>query len=141
MGRADGKKLEDAINSFVRGNYHKSVKIFRKLQPYYPEVSVFLGVALSHESDKSNNKRSKEYVKMATKNIRNERYNRAQEDLYLALEMDRENVDAVILNEQVKLELSMSSIEGKGFTSWTAQIPSDPSIEKAPSVENSPIAQ
>jgi len=140
MGKDDGKKLGNAINSFVKEDYSKSTKIFRKLQAYYPEVTDFLAVALSHEGDESNKARSMEYVSEAADNIKHERYSKAQENLYLALEMDRENIDAMVLYEQVRPELDMfSSVVTGAYHS--GQTPTEFNIEQNPNMDKNPVAR
>ncbi len=114
MGKKDGKKFKKAINYFLNEDFESSAEVFRALQPGYAEMANFLGYAIAHTSDPGNKQRSEDYVKMAIKDVRNERYRKAQEDLFSALEMDRENMDAQVILEQVKIELSLSD-QNSGF--------------------------
>jgi hypothetical protein len=123
MGKKDGKTLEKAINCFVNGDFENSVKLFRKLQSYYPDTENFLGFTLSHCADKANVKRSQQYVDMAVDDIRHERYIKAKEDLFMALEMDRGNMDAKVIFEQVKIELNLSSQSPSDIFNTPAQVP------------------
>ena len=114
MGKKDGKKFKKAINFFLNEDFEASAEVFRELQAGYPEMANFMGYAIAHTSDSGNKKRSAEYVKIARKDVRNERYRKAQEDLFSALEMDRENMEAQVILEQVKIELSLSD-QNSGF--------------------------
>lgn len=129
MGKNDGRKLRNAISAFAREDYYKSVKIFRELQAYYPEATDFLASALTHEIDDDNKIRSMDYVNEAADNIRHERYNKAQENLYLALEMDRENINAMVLYEQVRPEADMFSMGATG-TYHQTQTPAEFNIDQ-----------
>jgi len=111
MGKKDGKTLRKAIDYFMRGDFEKSVESFRKLQAVYSDIANYTGYANAHTSDERNRKRSEEYVQQAVKDVRNERYKKAQEDLFQALEMDRDNMDAQVILEQVKIELNLMSRE------------------------------
>jgi hypothetical protein len=133
MGKEDGIKFRSAVKAFVKEDYSKAVKLFRQLQPYYPEATDFLVAALSYSVDENNNARSKDYVREATENIRHERYGKAQENLYLALEMNRENINAMVLYEQVRPDTDTLSMGATG-TYHKAQFPADLNIE--PSQQN-----
>jgi len=128
MGKDDGKKFRSAIKAFIKEDYSKAVKIFRELQAYYPEATDFLVAALSYSVDENNNVRSREYVREAAENIRHERYGKAQENLYLALEMNRENINAMVLYEQVRPDTDTLSMGATG-TYHKAQFPADLNVE------------
>jgi len=123
MGKKDGKTLEKAINCFVNEDFEKSSKLFRKLQFYYPDTANFLSFALVHCSDKANARRAQEYVDMAVDDIRHERYIKAKEDLFMALEMERGNMDAKVIFEQVKIELNLSAQSPSDIFNTPAKVP------------------
>ena len=139
MGKADGKKYRSALHSFARENFAKAAKTLRYLQPYYPEVTNFLGIAETHTADKNNRKRSAAYVREAIKHMRYQRYSKAQEDLFIALEMDRENIDALVIFEQVKLELALLKSNEDVMTASPMTLPSEFNIELDPEREKNPI--
>ncbi len=83
--------------------------MLRKLQEGWPEVNDLLSVTVIHLADERNASRSNEYYREAIKNMKRERYKKAQEQLYLALEMSRNNFDARVALEQANYELGVPS--------------------------------
>jgi tetratricopeptide (TPR) repeat protein len=102
----DRETFTKAMVSFKEGDFSKAIRVFRKLQGKVPEVDYYMPFALAHMMDDDNRMRSDSYYVEAINDIRAGRYKNAQDELYMALEMDRNNFDARLLLEQVDLNLT-----------------------------------
>jgi uncharacterized protein YdhG (YjbR/CyaY superfamily) len=89
----DKERFREAVAAFLEEDFSNAAAIVRRLQRYYPQLTDMLAVAEIHSGDKANSQRSRTYYASALDNIYKERYIKAQEDLYLALEMDKNNLD------------------------------------------------
>lgn len=101
----DRSALRKALAYYIDGKYSRAAAAFRKIQGKVEEVDNYLPAAETHSYDAENRKRSDVYFVAAIEDMRRERYQPAQDNLYLALEQDRNNMDARLMLEQVDLEL------------------------------------
>lgn len=101
------RRLMRGVEYFLSEDFERSVIVFRDLQKSFPEVNELLSVAITHLADGRNVLRSTEYYDQAVDDLRRERFKKAQENLYLALEMNRNNLNARYMLEQVNLELGL----------------------------------
>jgi hypothetical protein len=99
-------KFEKAIRRFVEGDIEMASKILRKLQNDTAEAEYFLPVILAHLSDNSNRARSDEYYSEALRQVNKGRYHKAHDNLYLAIAMDKNNLDARLLQVQIDAVLA-----------------------------------
>lgn len=107
INAVERRRLVRGMDYFIAEDFDRAVVVFRDLQKSFPEVNELLSVAITHLSDTRNVQRSTEYYDAALKDLRKERYKKAQESLYLALEMNRNNLPARYMLEQVNLELGL----------------------------------
>ena len=102
---ADKKKFQKAVNFYLAKEYQHAADIIRKLHRHYPQLQEVLAQTLAYRSEHENQKRAEEFYRLAVSALRKGRYHRAQEHLLVALMMDKYYLDALILMEEVNVEL------------------------------------
>ena len=96
------KSFKQAIQFYVDGDIRESLRLFRELKDRIEESDLFLPVVLAHISDDSNRISSNKYFSLAFKDMREYHLRKAQDNLYFALSIDKDNLDARLLLIQVE---------------------------------------
>ena len=93
------------MDYYLGGNFVAASKIFRRMQPFIPEIDRLLSQTILRLSDQTNMKRSEKYFRTALRAGKKGRYQTAKVNLLLSLELDRYHLGARQMLEEVKLEL------------------------------------
>ncbi len=91
------KKFRKAVQYFIDGNIDKSERYFRMLENQTSTADYLLPIVISHRSDKVNQERSNDYYEQAIDQLNETRYSKAKDALSIALQMDKDNIDARLL--------------------------------------------
>jgi tetratricopeptide (TPR) repeat protein len=101
------RKFRNGFKQFLEENFEAAVESFRDLQKTNPELTDYLSEANAHLIDQKNSQRSSVYFADAVRSIDRDEFRNAQEYLLLSIENDKNNIEARLLLEQVKLELGL----------------------------------
>lgn len=103
--RKDLKRFQKAVNHYLEEEIEVAIKSFRKLQKSFPEAESLLSQAVALIQVKDNRMRARKYYKSAVKERKRGHYKKARGTLRLALAIDEYYIDALLLLEEVKLEI------------------------------------
>ncbi|HLD29675.1 MAG TPA: hypothetical protein VJC03_04990, partial [bacterium] len=103
--REDIKELERGMDYYLNGNFAAAVRIFRRMQPFIPEIERLLSQTILRLSDQTNMKRSEKYFRIALRAGKKGRHKTAKVNLFLSLELDKDNLQARQMMAEVNLEL------------------------------------
>jgi len=102
----DRRRFHNAVNYYMEGKFAAAARNFKKLSLLIPEVRLLLNQATLKDAERKNAKRAQKYYKEGLKARYNKRLHKSQEQLKLALFLNKYDLAANILLKEVEYEMS-----------------------------------
>ncbi|MFC2062320.1 tetratricopeptide repeat protein, partial [Elusimicrobiota bacterium] len=101
----DKKAFREAVQCYLEGKYDKAATMFRNMKLQNSKIDILLGQSVTNLSLVDNQKSADKYFKKAIESREKRRYVTAREYLLSALMLNKYNLEARILLEEVNYEL------------------------------------